>query len=921
MKSGRAMALAMPTAVAMLAWLGILVAFATILPGAAPADADELEIDPFDYASPEQAQAAWVAQAGSPPVQVAEGGPWGQERLTVFPCDFSVPGRVRCYWDRTIGLDLSPFSVIELRLYCPDPAPVGLFSLYFRSGNGWYRGGAQLTNAGWNLLRLQRGEFAIEGSPSGWDSIDGIRISPWRGQNTDAVLYADRLRAYDPTVWIVEGTLTEQAYGWSVDSYCEVFTTWLDQYGVAYAMTTDEGVESGVLDGSRLAIFPYNPLISDQEYSQIAAFTSAGGVIMTFYDMDERVTALQGIARLGWNGADVCAMAFVPETIEGLPDRALQASWNFMEVSPAAPETQVLAYWEDCDGTVLGFPAWLDGPKGAYLSHVLLRDDPAPKQQALFAIILHHVPELGPAIAAGALAWMGRVALYQTFDEAYAAIALMVPHSMHRAEAEEALAAAVTAKNAAEQAFALGAYIDVLPAAAQAHESLVQAFALCQLPRADEVRAIWDHDGTGPWPGDWDRSAALLADNGFTSVLPNMLWGGLAHYPSNLLPRSETYYTYGDQIAACLAACAPYGIQVHVWKVNWNLARAPLSFISQMRSQQRTQKDVWGGDVDWLCPSNPLNLELERASMCEVAQWYNVAGLHFDYIRYPDETCCYCDGCRQRFEAYRGAPVANWPLDCYSGTLHDQYRDWRALQITQLVQAVHDAAKAIRPEIELSAAVFSAYPDCRESVGQDWVSWVEQGLLDMIMPMDYTDSPGQFAAMLEEQLALVEGRVPVYPGIGASSPGLPVDQVIVQALETRNQATGGFTMFALDMSTATDILPWLGVGLTYPAEASVTSPGPVYDPPGGARLLRAPEPNPACGWTRFQFGLPSDSHVRLRIVDATGRIVATLIDRPLLAGPHQLTWSPLQDALPSGVYFLHLEAGSRSEARKLVWIR
>jgi hypothetical protein len=221
----------------------------------------------------------------------------------------------------------------------------------------------------------------------------------------------------------------------------------------------------------------------------------------------------------------------------------------------------------------------------------------------------------------------------------------------------------------------------------------------------------------------------------------------------------------------------------------------------------------------------------------------------------------------------------------------------------------------------LSAAVFSGYPECRESVGQDWVSWVEQGLLDMIMPMDYTDSPGQFAAALEEQLTLVEGRVPVYPGIGVSSPGLPVDQVIVQVLETRDQATGGFTIFALDMSTATDILPWLGRGLTYPAVASVTSPDPVYDPPGSARLLGDPTPNPAYGWTRLEFRLPSESHVRLRVVDVTGRVVATLIDRPLPAGPHHLTWRPLQDALPGGVYFLHLEAGRGSEARKLVWIR
>ena len=37
--------------------------------------------------------------------------------------------------------------------------------------------------------------------------------------------------------------------------------------------------------------------------------------------------------------------------------------------------------------------------------------------------------------------------------------------------------------------------------------------------------------------------------------------------------------------------------------------------------------------------------------MLEVARKYPVDGLHFDYIRYPGRDKCYCDGCRERFEA------------------------------------------------------------------------------------------------------------------------------------------------------------------------------------------------------------------------------------------------------------------------------
>ena len=101
-------------------------------------------------------------------------------------------------------------------------------------------------------------------------------------------------------------------------------------------------------------------------------------------------------------------------------------------------------------------------------------------------------------------------------------------------------------------------------------------------------------------------------------------------------------------------------------------------------------------------------------------------------------------------------------------------------------------------QVEVSAAVFSNYPNCRDSVGQDWLDWVQKGYVDFIAPMDYTDSHYYFALIVAQQLDQVKGLVPVYPGIGVSSSSgrLGVDGVIVQILETRNQHTGGFVLFS-----------------------------------------------------------------------------------------------------------------------------
>ena len=187
-------------------------------------------------------------------------------------------------------------------------------------------------------------------------------------------------------------------------------------------------------------------------------------------------------------------------------------------------------------------------------------------------------------------------------------------------------------------------------------------------------------------------------------------------------------------------------------------------------------------------------------------------GLHFDYIRYPHGDACYCDGCRERFQADTGVKVTEWPGEVRRpGSARDQYLDWRCRQITRLVAAVHDEAKKIKPNLKISAAVFGAYPGCRESVGQDWVAWVEAGYVDFLCPMDYNTSDTAFVGLVENQLKLVGGRVPVYPGIGAWLLGSP-DRVVGQIYHARALGAPGFTVFNLDEGAAREMLPGVGLG-------------------------------------------------------------------------------------------------------------
>src|SRR5262245_24030267 len=98
---------------------------------------------------------------------------------------------------------------------------------------------------------------------------------------------------------------------------------------------------------------------------------------------------------------------------------------------------------------------------------------------------------------------------------------------------------------------------------------------------------------------------------------------------------------------------------------------------------------------------------------------------------------------------------------------------------------------------------------------------------------------------------------------------------------------------------------------------------PLAVPPSGAPrgvALVATTPNPFHHETTLEFELAHDGDVRLRLYDAGGRRVRTLIDAALPAGRHHVTWNGLDDAgrrLPAGLYFCRLAAGAAIDQRRI----
>jgi uncharacterized lipoprotein YddW (UPF0748 family) len=431
---------------------------------------------------------------------------------------------------------------------------------------------------------------------------------------------------------------------------------------------------------------------------------------------------------------------------------------------------------------------------------------------------LRELPALPPPSprgdAAAALEQTGRIASYADYAAATNGIA--------RAPGWNPRAAAALEASAARRASAVSLlgqenYREAQAQAAAAQQELTRAYCLAQEPERDEFRAFWCHSAFGVSGREWDEAIRRLAENGFTAILPNMLWGGVAFYDSKVLPVAPEAAARGDQIRQCLAACRKYGLQLHVWKVDWYLGRStPKAFVEKLRGEHRLQADSAGKEEPWLCPSHPDNQQLEIAALLEVVRNYDVDGIHFDYIRYPDNEHCFCPGCRERFGRVAGAPLAPWPREVLAeGPLRQQWLDWRRSNITAVVRAVSQQARAIKPRIKISAAVFRNWVVDRNGVGQDWKPWCDQGYLDFVCPMDYTPILPRFENMVAQQVEWA-GKVPCYPGIGvsASSSRFGVDRVIEEINVPRRFRTRGFVIFNYGAKESDELVPLLGMGIT-----------------------------------------------------------------------------------------------------------
>ena len=700
----------------------------------------------------------------TPPVRFQEPG------VVVMPVDFTQdPPPARANWDVKLPCDLRLWPGIQFDFYCDDLTQFSSFSCYFKSGDGWYHGSfSPDEDGGWQRVTVSKSQCGVEGRPEGWGRISMVRISGWRANTGKARCAIANVAVIggDPDVAVVYADSLAAKGGPEVKSYLNFAGTVsasLKAIGVESVIVADTDLTADALKGMAAVVLPYNPSIPADKIGLLRAYVAGGGRILACYSQPQEITELLGVKITGAKrpgedgGAAIAGFLKTGWGLPGQPAFSPQASWMTRIPAPG-PGIDVVAEWADGKRKAIGIPALVRSKSGLFMSHVWLGGTEGAPAELMRAIACDLAPSLRTKIAA---------------HEAAA-----------RKKSEE-----------------------------------MKAWLADQPSKRGEHRAFWCHSARGlGGDRDWDASVKFLKDNGFNVILPNLCWGGVAFYPSKVLPAAADVVTRGDAFAQCRDACRRHGVKMHVWKVCWNMGSyTSKSFEEKMVAAGRTQVSAKGkAHPRWLCPSHPDNQQLEIDAMVELAKM-GPDGIHFDYIRYPGGEFCFCEGCRTRFEAKLGRRVENWPADVSGekATLRKEWREFRTGNITKVVKTVSERVRKEAPGVQISAALFRNPISDPETVAQDWPSWCREGLLDFACHMDYVDSAAMFRSQVKTQMASV-GKVKMYPGIGLScwqNDGADGVKLARQIQVARDLGLDGFTVFNFDRR-AERVLPLMRTGVT-----------------------------------------------------------------------------------------------------------
>jgi uncharacterized lipoprotein YddW (UPF0748 family) len=193
-----------------------------------------------------------------------------------------------------------------------------------------------------------------------------------------------------------------------------------------------------------------------------------------------------------------------------------------------------------------------------------------------------------------------------------------------------------------------------------------------------------------------------------------------------------------------------------------------------------------GARQGYIDPGNPDARRYEVSLIAELVSKYDVDGLSLDYCRCPNRVG-YTDTGRTEFIKNYHVDLAGLvgggseALDTEGGKkaiavaaasarlnpIWPQWQKWKTAQINTLAREIRAAVNKARPGLPISSYVWGYHTYTNKSeVCQDWVTWINEGILDWINPSGYRYTDESFLEAARLNREHVPKGFPYYITIG-----------------------------------------------------------------------------------------------------------------------------------------------------------
>ncbi len=245
-------------------------------------------------------------------------------------------------------------------------------------------------------------------------------------------------------------------------------------------------------------------------------------------------------------------------------------------------------------------------------------------------------------------------------------------------------------------------------------------------------RAILDGE-IGLWTNkdEIDRRLQRIKEAGFNVYMPAVWYGRGTTWSSRYAQWDFTLdrkVTQGhDPLRYAIVKAHELGLEVHPWftlVLRWNEAFMPEYGLEGVTEGPHAAFDV----------HNPSFHEFMINLVAEVVTHYDIDGVNLDFGRAMG--LCRSTACKQE---YRATYDRDLTLDSLTFKLSPKrvptLIEYQEKSVTSLIKSITDSVRKLKPAILISA---DGHPDLtRYEQGQNTLDWVNRGLIDVILRMDY----------------------------------------------------------------------------------------------------------------------------------------------------------------------------------------